>query len=66
MVKGQHFHLRYHPRLFLNSKWHNIKASLAHHSIIQKEVDDVLAKNAIELSTVGLAFTGMCLQYLNI
>ena len=44
MVKGYHLQLRSHPPLFLNFKPFNIKVSAAHHLIIQKEVDDLLAK----------------------
>ena len=47
MVKGYYLHLWYHPLLF-----HNIKATPANHSIIE-EVNELLAKDAIEPSTVG-------------
>ena len=34
----------------------NIEAAVAHHPIILKEVDELLAKGAIEPSTVGAGF----------
>ena len=34
--------------LFYNFKWFNIKAAMAHHPITKKEVDELLAKGAIE------------------
>ena len=51
MGKVHHFMLRSHPLLFCNFKQLNIKAATAHHPIIKKEVDEILAKDAIELST---------------
>ena len=53
MVKGYHLQLRCHPPLFCNFRWFNIKATPVHHPIIQKEVDELLAKGCIEPSTVG-------------
>ena len=62
MVKGLHLQLWYHPPLFCNFKQFNIKAAKAHHPIIQKEVDELLAKGATEPCTGGAAFTqmGLC------
>ena len=53
MVKGHHFQLRSHPSLFQNFKQFNTKAVATHHPIIQKEVDELLAKGAIEPSSGG-------------
>ena len=37
--------------------WHfNVKAAVAHHPVIQKEVDELLAKGAIEPSSGGAGF----------
>ena len=54
MVKEHHLQLRSHPPLFQNCKQFNIKA-VAHHPIIQKEVDELLAKRAKEPSSGGAA-----------
>ena len=54
MVKGHYLQLRSHPPLFCDFRWFNIKAALAHHSIIQKEIDELLAKGATEPSTCGV------------
>ena len=56
MVWGHHLQLRSHPPLFHNF-WHfNVKAAAAHHPVIQKEVDELLAKGAIEPSSGGVSF----------
>ena len=56
MVWGHHLQLRSHPPLFHNF-WHfNVKVSAAHHPVIQKEVDELLAKGAIEPSLGGAGF----------
>ena len=53
-VWGHHLQLRSHPPLF-HEFWHfNVKA--AHHPVIQKEVDELLAKGAIEPSSSGAGF----------
>ena len=44
MVKGHHLQLKSHPPLSKNFKQFNIKVAAAHHPIIQKEVDELLAK----------------------
>ena len=44
MLKGHHLH----PTLFCNFKSFNIKAAMAHHPIIQKEVNELLARGATE------------------
>ena len=48
MVQGHHLQLRCHPHLFCNFKQFNVKAAAVHHPIIQKEVDVLLSKGAIE------------------
>ena len=56
MVWGHHLQLRSHPPLFRDF-WHfNVKAAAAHHPVIQKEVDELLAKGAIEPSSGGAGF----------
>ena len=56
MVWGHHLQLRSCPPLF-HDFWHfNVKAASAHHPVIQKEVDELLAKRAIELSSGGVGF----------
>ena len=56
MVKGHDLQLRSHPLLFHNFKWFNIKAAAAHHPIIQKEMDELLANGVIEPSSDGAGF----------
>ena len=56
MVQGHHLQLRSHPPLFHNFWQFNVKAAAAHHPIIQKEVDELLAKGAIEPSSGGAGF----------
>ena len=56
MVWGHHLQLRSHPPLFCDF-WHfNVKVAAAHHPVVQKEVDELLAKGAIELSSGGAGF----------
>ena len=56
MVQGHHLQLRSRPPLFRNF-WHfNVKVPAAHHPVIQKEVDELLAKGAIEPSSDGAGF----------
>ena len=46
MVQGHHLQFRCHPLLFCDF-WHfNVKAAAAHHPVIQKEVDELLAKGS--------------------
>ena len=56
MVKVYHLKLRSQPPLFHNFKWYNIKAAATHHPIILKEVDEPLAKVAIEPSSCCVGF----------
>ena len=48
MVWGHHLQLRSHPPLFHNFQQFNVKVAAAHHLAIQKEVDELLDKGAIE------------------
>ena len=56
MVWDHHLQLRYHPPLFHNFWQFTVKVAVAHHPIIQKEVDELLAKGAIEPSSGGTGF----------
>ena len=56
MVWGHYLQLISHPPLFCDF-WHfNVKAAVAHHPVIQKEVDELLAKGAIKNSSGGAGF----------
>ena len=56
IVWGHHLQLRSHPPLF-HDFWHfNVKVAAAHHPVNQKEVDEILAKRAIECSSGGGGF----------
>ena len=56
MVQGHYLQLRSHFPLFLNFQQFSVKTAASHHPIIQKEVDELLAKGVIEPSSVGAAF----------
>ena len=56
MVKGHYLQLKCCPLLFHNFKQFHIKSTPAHHSNIQKEMDELLAKGAIEPSIGGAGF----------
>ena len=56
MVQGHHLQLRSHPPLFHKFRHFNVKVPAAHHPVIQKEVDELLAKGAIEPSSGGARF----------
>ena len=56
MVWGHHLQLRSCPLLFRNFRHFNVKVPAAHHPVIQKEVDELLAKGAIEPSSGGVGF----------
>ena len=64
MVKGYNLELRCHPLLFHNFRWFDIKAAMAHHPIIQKEVDDQIAKGATEPLGGGAGFCSMYFGFL--
>ena len=56
MVWGHHLQLRSHPPLF-HDFWHfTVQAVAAHHPVIQREVDELLAKGAIEPSARSAGF----------
>ena len=56
MVWGHHLQLRSRPPLFRNFQHFNVKVPATHHPVIQKEVDEPLAKGAIEPSSGGASF----------
>ena len=56
MFQGHHLQLRSHPPLFPNFWLFTLKAAAAHHPIIQKEVEELLAKGVIEPSSGGAGF----------
>ena len=56
MVQGHHLQLRSCPPLFHDFQHFNVKAAAAHHPVIQKEVDELLAKGAMEPSSDGVGF----------
>ena len=56
MVRGHHLQIRSHPPLFCDFQHFSVKAAVAHHPVIQKEVDELLAKGAIEPSSGGAGF----------
>ena len=56
MVWGHHLQLKSHPPLFRYFRHFNVKAAAAHHPVIQKEVDELLPKGAIEPSSGGAGF----------
>ena len=66
MVKGLPLQPRCWTPWFCNFRHLNIKATPAHHSIIQNEVDKLLAKGAIETSTGGIGFTQTYFSFLNV
>ena len=56
MVLDDHLKLQFHPPLFHNFQQFNVKVATTHHPIIQKEVDELLAKGVIEPSSGGAGF----------
>ena len=56
MVWGHHLQLKSCPALFCDFLHFNVKAAAAHHPVIQKEVDELLAKGATEPSSGGAGF----------
>ena len=56
MVQGHHLQLRSCTPLFHNCWQFNVKVATAHHPIIQKEVDELLSKGAIESPSGGAGF----------
>ena len=66
MVQGHHLQLGSCPPLFCNFWQFSVKAAAAHHPIIQKEVDELLAKGVIEPSSGDAGFCSVCLLFLSI
>ena len=56
MVKGNHLHLRSYPPLSHNFKMFKIQMAVDDDPVIQKEVEELLVKGAIEPSTSGVGF----------
>ena len=56
MVQGLHLQFRSHPPLFHNFCQFSVKAVVAHHPIIQNEVDGLLSKGAVEAASGGAGF----------
>ena len=56
MVEGHHLQLRSCLPLFGDFQQFNAKAAAAHHPVIQREVDELLAKGTIEPSLGGAGF----------
>ena len=56
MIWGHHLQLQSHPPLCHKFWQFNAKAATNHHPIIQKEVDELLAKGVIEPSSGGAGF----------
>ena len=56
IVWGHYLQHRSHPPLFHDFQHFNVKVAAAHHPVIQKEVDELLAKRAIEPSSRGAGF----------
>ena len=56
MVWGHHLQLRSHPPLFCDFQCFSVNVVAAHHPVIQKEVDELLAKGAIEPPLCGAGF----------
>ena len=56
MVWSHHLQLISHPPLFCGFQHFNVKVATAHYPVTQKEVDELLAKGAIEPSSGGTGF----------
>ena len=56
MVWGHHLQVRSHPPLLCDFWQFNVKVAAAHYRVIQREVDELLAKGAIEPSSGGAGF----------
>ena len=52
-AKGHYLQLRCHPPLICNFKQFDIKTAAAHHPVIKRKVDEILAKGVIETSIGG-------------
>ena len=56
MVWGHHLQLSSCPSFFCDFQHFNVKVAATHHPVIQKEVDELLTKGAIEPSLGGTGF----------
>ena len=56
MIWGHHLQLRSCPPLFHDFWQFNVKAAAAHHPVIQRDIDELLAKGAVEPSSGGAGF----------
>ena len=56
MVQGHYLQLRSCPPLFCNFWQLSVKVAAGYHLIIQKEVDKLLSKGAVEQSSGGAGF----------
>ena len=56
MVQGHRLQLKSCPPLFHNFRQFNVKVAATHHHIIQKKVDELLAKGVTEPSSGGAGF----------
>ena len=56
MVQSHYLQLKSHHPLFHNFWQFNVKTAAVHHPIIQKEVDELLAKGVIEPPSDGASF----------
>ena len=66
IIWGHHLQLRSCPPLFCNFQQFNVKVAAAYHPIILKEVDELLAKGAIDPLQVVLVSILVCLFFLSI
>ena len=66
IVCGHHLQLQSHPPLFCNFWQFNVKVATTHDPIIDKEVDELLAKGAIGPSSGGAVSILACLLFLSI
>ena len=56
MVWGHHLQLKSHPPLFHNFQQFSVKVAAAHHPIMQKKMDELLAEGTVEPSSGGAGF----------
>ena len=56
IITGPHLQFRSHTLLFHSFKWFNIDTAKFHHPVMQKEVNGLLSRDAIELSADGAGF----------
>ena len=63
MVNGHHLQLRHPPPLFHSFRLFSLKTTPAHHPVIQKQIDELLAKGTIESPTGGAGFYSSLLVF---